>query len=66
METPVPSPDMVTASREHLNSQYTRGAERLLWDLDQQPMRCEPELAVADRAEPGTQADHAAERATLG
>jgi hypothetical protein len=29
---------MVTASRQHLNSQYARGVDRLLWDLDRQPM----------------------------
>lgn len=38
IEPPAPAPDMVTASRRHLNSQYSRGVDRLLWDLDKRPM----------------------------
>jgi hypothetical protein len=37
-EPPAPSPEMVTASRHHLNKQYAHGVNRLLWDLDKRPM----------------------------
>jgi hypothetical protein len=37
-EPPAPSADMVSASRRHLNEQYARGVERLLWELEKHPM----------------------------
>lgn len=33
-----PVPDMVTAARRHLSSEFAQGVDRLLWDLEKRPM----------------------------
>jgi hypothetical protein len=33
-----PEPDMVTAARRHLSSEFAQGVDRLLWDLEKRPM----------------------------
>ena len=38
VEPPAPDPDMVTASRRHLTSEYASGVERLFWELEKRPM----------------------------
>ena len=38
VEPPAPDPDMVTASRRHLTSEYAGGVERLFWELEKRPM----------------------------
>lgn len=38
VEPPAPDPDMVTASRRHLTSEYADGVERLFWELEKRPM----------------------------
>jgi hypothetical protein len=38
MEPPVPEPEMVTASRRHLSTEYAGGVDRLLWELEKRPM----------------------------
>lgn len=43
VEPPAPDPDMVTASRRHLTSEYASGVERLFWELEKRPM---PDLAA--------------------
>lgn len=35
---PAPVPDLVTASRRHLTSEFAQGLDRLLWDLEKRPM----------------------------
>jgi hypothetical protein len=37
-QTPVPSPETVTASRHHLTAQYARGVDRVLWEAEKRPM----------------------------
>lgn len=37
-DIPVPSPDMVTASRRHLTGRYATGVDRLLWELEKRTM----------------------------
>ncbi len=37
-EPPVPSPEVVTAARQHLTSRHADGVSRLFWDLEQRPM----------------------------
>lgn len=37
-DIPVPSPEMVTASRRHLTERYAVGVDRLLWELEKRTM----------------------------
>lgn len=44
-EPPAPGPDVVTASRRHLTSEYASGVDRLFWELEKRPM---PDLAAVN------------------
>ena len=44
---PAPPPDAVSAARRQLNEQYASGIERLLWELDKQPI---PDIEAIRRA----------------
>lgn len=55
---PAPPPDAVSAARRQLNEQHASGIERLLWELDKQPIpdmeAIRRAIAATDRAEAGT------------
>jgi hypothetical protein len=38
MQPQAPAPDMVTAARRHLSTEFAQGVDRLLWDLEKRPM----------------------------
>lgn len=46
-QPPAPSPEMVTAARQHLTERYACGVDRLLWEAEKRPM---PDAAAIQAA----------------
>lgn len=68
-EPPVPSPDLVTASRRHLTERYADGVDRVLWDLEGREMPGTDairKLLAAAADEPPDALDIGAALVTLG